>query len=236
MRELCVLPGTALDAPASDSADAFVFDVPPDGLPISGPPQFRSASGANAGTTTMAVAAPPGVVVGDLLLAHVSADGAVHTDIATPAGWTKIGARNGDSAHFISAYYRYATDPTAAYPWVFPNTSGAIRLMAFSSVDPMTPIDAFDTNALTMAEAPRAPGITTTQPDTMMVVMLTQDLSGVPLGPVPAMTPIYSEDVGALNMLGAYTPRPTAGATGPRTATTSDPGPSTAISVALAPN
>ncbi len=238
-RDVCVLTGAIgdLDAGADGAGEIdapVVVDVPSD-TQLASPPQFRSFSGIDNGATTMNVASPAGVVIGDLLLAHVSADNTTAAQIPTPAGWTKITSRDGDSTHCIVAYYRFVIDPQSSYPWSFPNPSGAIRLMAFRGVDPVTPIDAFDSNMLLAAEQPRAPGITTTQPATMLVVLFTQDLAPAPLAPVPNMTTVYTLNVGQYNILGAYSVQPTAGATGART-TMGDPGPSTTISLALAPN
>lgn len=233
-RDVCVVTGSPVDAPfAVDAMIDAQIDAPIDAAAIA--PQLRSYSTADNGDMTMTVPSPPGVAVGDLLLAHVSSDAAGTGDIPTPSGWTRVIGQNGDNAHCTLAYYRWATDPTASYTFTFINTYGAIRLMAFTGVHPTDPIDVFTSSNKPESTTPTAASVTTTTADTLLVTLFVTDVSSVAMDLVPNMTTVYTDFTGQLAVLAAIEPRPMAGATGIRQTSTTDAGPSSTITLALAP-
>lgn len=238
---VCTKGGSSVDIDASTGSDgASNPDAAIDAMkmidaPSVTAPQFVGFSFVDAAGTSATVQVPAGVADGDLLLAHVSCDLASPPNINEPSGWTLIIERDGvQNQHYAGVLYRRSAG-AASYNWTFPNAYGAVYMMAFRNVDMTTPIDVSDAAVNNDSVVPTAPSVTTTQPQTMLVVMLTQDLSNGPFTPVANMTEVYNQFTDELMMLGAYQPIALPGPTGTRTAAANDIGPTVGFSIALAP-
>ena len=222
------------DAPVQPIDAAIDAPKPIDAAPVVMPPQFVAFTSVDPGTNSFSIQVPAGVANGDLLLAHVSCDATTMAGFSEPAGWTRVIERDGvQDQHYGGIFYRRA-DGTTSYDWTFPNTYGSVNLMAFRNVN-MMPIDASDAAVNNDTVNPTAPSITTTRAQTVLVVMLTQDLSNGPFTPYPGMTEVYSKFTGQVMVLGAYQTIAAPGATGVRSTATGEAGPTIGFSVALAP-
>lgn len=114
----------------------------------SGSTFFHSSSTATvSGSSSLTILAPAGVVSGDVLLAAVDADVSSGSTIVAPIGWTLL---RSDSAVSSSArltqsvYLRVAGSPEPnAWTWSFTSAANvAGGIVAYSGVDPTSPIDA----------------------------------------------------------------------------------------------
>lgn len=232
----CTLDPDSIDA--SVLRDAAVVDARADSPADANVnlPRFRAHSFVDGDTTTTTIQVPSDVVAGDLLIAHVSVDLTTAANVQAPAGWTKLIDRDGVSdPHVASIFYRYATAGTTSYTWTFPTVYNSIALTAFYNVR-SSPFDAFDAKTMNDTVPPTAPSITTTVPNTLLLVMMTHDFGTGPFAMIPNMTQVYSTFTGNLYVHGAYARVLTAGPTGDRSTTTPDPGLTIGISVALAPS
>lgn len=231
---VCVAePSALLDA-------AVAIDAAPDAMPDAMPdarlvtPAVRDHVIVDGSGTSTMFDVPAGTQPGDLLLAHVNCDLTTAANITTPAGWTKVIERDGvEDPHYAGIFYRFAEAGTTSYTWTFPTEYNSIALIAITDAAAM-PIDVVDAVALPAAMPPVAPSITTTRPGTLTFAIFTQDLANAPFTAIPGMTMLY-ERTGDLHLYGAHADAPTAGPTGTRATTTTDDGPTIAISLAIAP-
>jgi hypothetical protein len=234
---VCVAPGTESDAPPI-AADAAEPDAAPDAR-ITVAPQLRSFVAVDGNSMSTTIMSPAGTVPGDLLVAHVNCDGCEPaTDIPTPPGWVRLIDRDGAQDTFVVViFHRFAIADSESFTFTFPNNLNFIHLLAFSGVDPASPVDAFDGNALTDTSQPTAPSITTSQPRTLLVALFTLDLSNDTFKDIAGMTELYDEFTGQLQVSASIAEAPTAGPTGDRVAVRdgTDPGPTINFAIALAP-
>ncbi|HTO77912.1 MAG TPA: hypothetical protein VMQ61_17710 [Thermoanaerobaculia bacterium] len=208
---------------------------------------FRSAksAGAASGTTTLTIGVPTGTTTGDVLLAAISVRPNT-VAITAPAGWT-LQLRTNQTTNPASSQAIYTHAVVGAepgnYSWTLSatTTGSAGGILAFSGVDPATPIDVSAGAATPSALTHTAPSVTTTVASGMLVTGHSYTSSGTwtpPPGmaeavdvasrPVPNVLGISLE----LNYLALGAPGPT----GAKTATASNnAGPGEANSVALRP-
>ncbi|WP_172597561.1 LamG domain-containing protein [Sulfuriflexus mobilis] len=196
----------------------------------------------------LAINVPTGTIRDDVMIASVAARPASIT-ITAPAGWTlirKVTQPNANSS-VLETYYRVAgASEPADYTWTFSAagfTGAAGGIASFSGVDTATPIDAELGNPTPNGTTHTAPDITTTQDGGMLVT--THEFTSSRMWTPPAgMT--EAVDVSSLppnNAIGIameinYEARPTASATGPRTASVggnADVGATQSISLLPAP-
>lgn len=223
--------------PSTPTTDAAIaIDAAPDAMPDARlvTPVVRNHAIIDGSDTSTTFDIPVGTQPGDLLLAHVNCDLTEAANITVPAGWTKVIERDGaEDPHYAGIFYRFAEDGTTSYTWTFPTQYNSIALIAITDAAAM-PIDVADAVALPAAMPPTAPSITTTRPGTLTFAMFTQDLSNAAFTAIPGMTMLY-ERTGDLHLYGAHAVALTAGPTGTRATTTTDAGPTIAISLAIAP-
>jgi hypothetical protein len=105
---------------------------------------FRAAATANnaAGSTSLTIARPSGVLAGDVLVAQVVI-GTPSVPVTPPSGWHGIRAASSATVVKVVTYYKVAgSSEPAAYRWTFgtslPATGG---IVAFTGVDATAPID-----------------------------------------------------------------------------------------------
>ena len=116
-----------------------------------------------AGSTSLTINAPAGVLANDVMVAHLVVRGST-TVITPPAGWTLIRRDNTGSSIGVALYDKIATaaEPTS-YTWTFNSAQQASGgIVAYSGVNTATPVDAssglYNSGTLTTT----APSVTTT--------------------------------------------------------------------------
>src|SRR4051794_3691332 len=125
---------------------------------------FRSASSNEngAGSASLALNVPSGVVAGDVMVATIDADGA--GSIAVPSGWSATGLFNGVSQFgWGQGVFRVATSgEPASYTWALGSTRKAVgTIVDYIGVDNAAPIQTNASGSGTTSPAV-APAITTT--------------------------------------------------------------------------
>jgi hypothetical protein len=111
-------------------------------------PVFRGGVQAKTSTTStsLAIARPPGVLPGDVLVAAVDARLYLSQTITAPTGWQLLrrdGTTSGTSARFSQAlFYRVAGQlEPPLYSWRFGKATGAAgAVLAYGGADPAAPI------------------------------------------------------------------------------------------------
>jgi hypothetical protein len=132
---------------------------------------FRSASSNQngAGTASLALNVPSGVVAGDVMIATVDADGA--GSIAVPSGWSATGLFNNTSQFgWSQVVFRVATSgEPASYTWALGSTRKAVgTIVDYIGVDNAAPIQTNASGSGTTSPAV-APAITTTFAQEMVI-------------------------------------------------------------------
>jgi hypothetical protein len=132
---------------------------------------FRSATSNQngAGSTSLAINVPSGVVPGDVMIATIDADGA--GSIAVPAGWSATGLYNGVSQFgWSQVVFRVATaGEPASYTWDLVSSRKAVgTIVDYIGVDNAAPIQTSATGSGTASPAV-APTITTTSANQMVI-------------------------------------------------------------------
>jgi unsaturated chondroitin disaccharide hydrolase len=123
---------------------------------------FRSASSAsNAGATTLVIGPPAGVAAGDVLVAGIGARGTPM--IGAPAGWTLVRQEaNGSTLRQALFVHVASFSEPASYTFTFSSAqSAAASIVAYSGVDPVSPIDASGGQVNGASSSLSAPSITT---------------------------------------------------------------------------
>ncbi len=147
---------------ASSNALAPVTWTFTTGAAPAGPAFVGASSAANATATTLVLPKPAGFASGDALLATVAARGA--PTITPPAGWTLVRLDASGSTVRQAVYVHIAggSEP-ASYTFTLSSAqSAAGGILAYTGVDPVTPIDAHGGQANVASTSITAPSITTT--------------------------------------------------------------------------
>lgn len=179
---------------------------------------------------TLSINRPAGTVTGDVMMASVTVNPSTVT-ITPPVGWSLIRETVQGSATTsrLATYYRVAgVGEPASYAWSFSasHAGAAGGIASFSGVDNVTPFDAEAGSATASALTHVAPTVTTTLSNGMLLTTHAYASSGTWAPPggmteavdVASLTPNNANGI-TLEM--NYEVRPTAGATGTRTATAS---------------
>ncbi len=190
-----------------------------------------AASGAApSGTLTLTVPVPGATLSGDLLVATIAVRPSTST-ITAPAGWT-LRIRTNQSSGVANAqaiYYRVATgSEPASYSWTFSTSTGSAGgMVAFSGVDPVTPIDVSAGTANSSSLSQPAPSVTTTVANTMVVTSHSMSSSATWTPPAGMAEAVDRASLTVPNALGIslevnYVAQAAVGATGVKTATASN--------------
>lgn len=211
-------------------------EPPPSGGGGSTSPVFRSATTDidSTNTSSVALAKPAGLAVGDLMLiAHVSdADGSLGS--MTASGFTPTGSQAGNATSnfpFMKIWEKIATSgDVAASSFALGTSSSAEDAAAMiviekDTFDPDNPTGtvSFTTQARTSSQVITAPSVTGVE-DGMLVIVLGADTNNVAQSfPTPPTSMTERADAGAdYALVGVFTQLLTAGgATGTRSATPS---------------
>jgi uncharacterized protein YjdB len=188
-----------------------------------------SSAGAASGVLGLTVATPTGSVTDDVLLAAIAVR--PNTAVVTPpTGWTLVRRIDNaaGAANSLLVYHRTVTaGEPANHTWTFSASTGSAGgLAAFVNVDTGNIVDVEAGQTTASAVVHTAPSIVTTVASTMLVTLHAFSSSASWTSP-PAMSEAFdvaSEALGAtgISLSGHYVLRPTAGATGTRSATASN--------------
>jgi hypothetical protein len=109
----------------------------------------------------MEIVAPPGLQVGDVLVAALAARG--RPVISAPAGWALVRSDvNGNSLALATFVHVASGTEPGSYAWQFSRSAAATAtVMAFSGVDSSDPIDAAGGQTNAKSATVTAPSITT---------------------------------------------------------------------------
>ena len=191
---------------------------------------------------------PVNTAAGDVMIASVAVRPSTIA-IAPPAGWTlvrQVSQPNPNSSR-LATYYRVAgASEPASYTFTFSggaHTGAVGGIAGFSGVDTTAPIDNENGAGTPSGTAHTAPGVTTTQPDGMLVTVheLTSSRTWTPPPGMMEAVDIASlapNNPNGISMEINYEPRPTAAATGPRTASVggqADSGATQSVALRAAP-
>lgn len=219
-------------------------------MPLSGgtPPNHGVLFAVRPATTSsLTINVPAGASSGDVMIASVAVNPSSVT-ITAPAGWTLIRqtAQGAGNSSRLATYYRVAgASEPASYSWTLNGAhAGAVGgIMSFSGVDNTSPIDVENGAATNSSLNHQAPSLTTGQDDGMLVTVHEYASSSTWTAPggmteavdIASLTP---NNTAGISMQMNYEARPTAGATGTRTAVASanaDTGATQSISLRPSP-
>jgi MSHA biogenesis protein MshQ len=188
-----------------------------------------ASAGAGSGVLGLTITTPTGTMAGDLLLAAIAVR--PQTVVVTPpTGWTlvrRIDNATG-AANSLLVYRRVATaGEPANHGWAFSASTGSAGgICAFVHVDTGNAIDVEDAQNTPSSVSHTAPSVTSTIGNTMLVTAHAFSSSATWTSPASMAEAfdVTSEAIGAtgISMSAHYVLRPTAGATGTRTATASN--------------
>ena len=210
--------------------DSGRLETPSAGFSVSvtGSPAFISKSTVQNATT---LAAPPGIVAGDLLLASLQV-AANPVTVSGPSGWTLALDTVVNSSFHAQVWYKIATaSEPGPYTWTVPaGTYTDIAVLDYANVSQSAPIDAAAGRDGGVTKTPTTPSVTTSGPGDMLVAIFQGADNGIWTAG-SGMTQRYNYDsTTAQDAIQAA-----AGASGTKTATNSTQTSQSAQLVALKP-
>jgi hypothetical protein len=129
-----------------------------------------ASNGSSSARTSISVNRPPGTQAGHVMLASIVSndDG---PDFTAPAGWTPMRQLTVKDALRHNVYLKVAgVSEPASFTWkVSSSRRLAGGITSFAGVDAATPVDAVDGATNLSSKDVRAPGVTTTVPNTLLV-------------------------------------------------------------------
>lgn len=182
-----------------------------------------------AGTPTLTINKPAGTISGDVMIASVSTRPDI-TTVTAPVNWTllRTTTQANSNSSVLKTYYKVAgASEPSSYNWTFSSSnfnSAVGGIASFIGVDTTTPIDADTGSATSSSTSHTAPTVTTTLDDGMLVTVheYTSSRAWTPPAGMTEMVDVSSltpNNAVGISMEMNYELRPTAGATGTRTAT-----------------
>lgn len=146
--------------------------------PVSAAIAFRSVATVNngAGSTTVVITKPTGVVANDVMIAHIAVRGGTGVTITPPAGWTLIDSLDNSTVYKSSTYYKVATGSEGSnYTFTFSISRVAAGIIsAYSGVDTAAPINADAVQFNAPATPLTSPSVTTTVNNAWVIASYTQ--------------------------------------------------------------
>ena len=138
-------------------------------ITVTGGPAFISKSTVQQATS---LAAPPGIVAGDLLLASLQV-GTHPVTVSGPSGWTLALDTVVNSAFHAQVWYKVATaSEPGPYTWTVPaGTYVDIAVLDYANVSRTAPIDAAAGRDGGVTKTPTTPSVTTSGPGDMLVAI-----------------------------------------------------------------
>jgi RHS repeat-associated protein len=208
-------------------------------LKPSGTIAFRSASSSETvPTTTLAINKPAGTAADDVLLAVVSARS--DPAISPPAGWARVRSDLNGTSLTQTVFVRTAggSEP-ASYTFTLskPVTAVVGGLIAYSGMDPISPIDTHGGQANASSASVTAPSITTTVADATVVGLFGtgNDATFTQLSGMTERFDILATGTSAVAAAADDAVQASAGPTGTKVATASKSGVNIGQLVALRP-
>jgi Right handed beta helix region/SdrD B-like domain len=205
---------------------------------------YTGTSGSSSSSaTSVSVTRPTGSSNGDLMLVFLANRGTANVNLA-PSGWTRRGPQSvgtGTSMLTFTAYYKVldASDPSSFTFQYDGTTTISATAAAFSGVDAVDPIDSafYTTQAATTALL--MPSVDTTSNNAMLVYGFAQAHGGATITTASPLTSVQERAAGTTTagvaMDLSYLQQTTAGATGDRTATSTQSAIALNVVVALRP-
>ena len=203
-----------------------------------------NSDGNSTSRSSIALARPAGAVAGSVLVATVATN-ADATIVASNPGWTVVRDDVISGAVRQAVYVRVVgpSDPTS-YQWATPEGSRRLTggINAYAGVDTTRPVDVSGAAFNAASTAVSAPSVTTTVANTMLVQVASVNAEGTMTAPA-GMTEVWeaaSPNTTAGNTRdvlssSSHAVQASAGATGNRVATASQPGASIGVTLALRP-
>ncbi|MFA9432480.1 putative Ig domain-containing protein [Egicoccus sp. AB-alg2] len=194
---------------------------------------FRGAStAAGRNLTSAAVQRPSGVAAGDVLVAAVTVYG--NANITAPSGWNLVrNDANGTNMRQAVFSRVAASNEAASYTWTLSTrTSATVVVVAYRGVDAAQPVDVAGGQANAASRSIATPSVTTTGGDRLLIAFFgfrNSTTIDQPEGMIEQAEVLQSSGNDKLALSIADEVRPSAGATGTRTA--SVPSGPTAVSV-----
>jgi len=193
--------------------------------------------GAPTKTTTLSLAKPTGVTVGDVLIAALAQDNnsgnGGNGPWTPPSGWTLVRGADSTRTPVLVVWYRVVTaadSGVSTYSFVSSrNDDSTGGIVAYRGASTSSPIAASGIQSFTGSGLVGiAPSISPAVTNTMLVAVWAarQTSLAAPVGMTRSIGVTSATGSGKVNLLSAYEPRAGSGATGTRTATegTSQPG------------
>jgi RHS repeat-associated protein len=199
-----------------------------------------SASNVTSGAGSLSVNKPAGVTAGDVLVAEVSAAGGTGTTMTKPdSSWTALDVTSNGTSVVSGLYWKVATasEPTG-YSWTLsPSAKATAGIAAYHNVDQTAPVEAWSVGTATGSSV-TAPSVTAAGTGGMLIQTagIRYDTS---LTPNAGMTEHWEAHAGggsaSTRVTNALSDAPITapGATGTRTTTAANAGPSVTHLVAL---
>jgi hypothetical protein len=134
-----------------------------------------STASTSAPSTSFTLPTPAGVQPGDLMLASVVFRLGGEMSIAGPAGWTLVrrdsGSTGGGTSLSQAVYFKFAAvGEPSSHSWTLSSMTGASGgIVAFSGIDPASPIDAHSGRYRNYPKSLIAPSLVTTAPNEVLV-------------------------------------------------------------------
>jgi len=203
-------------------------------------PTFRAASSAGPGiVTSVTVAKPTGVVDDDLMVMAIATVG--DSTPTLPSGWalhTEVKAGTTENDSYLLVYYKKAASEPADYTISFSTTDNhGVAVAAYDNVHTSSPFDATPSSRINASSTScTADEVTTGSADAMLVFVGACDASRTftPPSGMSERADVFAVSGSAgMGLEIADEARPTAGATGTRTATLDTARANTAILLAL---
>ncbi|HEU5448818.1 MAG TPA: hypothetical protein VFW57_07370, partial [Acidimicrobiia bacterium] len=192
--------------------------------------------------STITLGRPAGTAEGQVLVASIATNSDA-TIVPSNSGWTVLRNDVLTGAVRQAVYVRVvrSTDPSA-YQWTIPEGTRRITggMTAYANVDTVNPVDAVGATMNASGTSAASPSISTTVTNTMLVQVVAVNAEGS-LTPPAGMTEAWearspntgnTRDVLASS---SYAVQPATGATGSRIATSTLPGQSIGVLMALRP-
>ncbi|MEP6639748.1 MAG: PKD domain-containing protein [Chloroflexota bacterium] len=190
-------------------------------------------------TSSVAIPAPAGTTLGDVLVACLALNGSSVSSSGVPAGWTLIAAAlGGANPHTLGYYHVAGSAEPASFTWrLSASVANGAGIARYSGVRAASPIDATATTASgASATTGTLPGLTTATPGAMLVgcMAINSSSTGVSIGAPIGMAEAW--DIGGKRQELADRIQSAAGPSGSKTWTFSSAREWAGWLVALRPN
>jgi RHS repeat-associated protein len=208
-------------------------------LKPSGTIAFRAAtSAASPALTGLTIAKPAGTAADDVLVAAIASRTA--PTITAPVGWSLVRSDVNGTSLTQAIFVRTAGGSEPAnytFPFSVPTLSATGGIIAYSGLDPLSPIDVSGGQANTSSASVTAPSVTTTMSDVIVAGFFatTDDATFTPPAAMTERFDVLADGTAQVSSEGTEVVQAAAGATGTKVATASIAGVNIGALVGLRP-